>query len=233
MKKVVFYLALIVMCSLNSSCRKDIESKPEKDTVTDVSKNPYYTVTIGTQVWMAENLKVTKFRNGDLIPNVTDSAEWSNLTTPAFCWYNNDEGTYGDTYGALYNWYTVKTGDLCPEGWHMPTDEEWTTLTAFLGGESIAGGKLKETGTAHWYSPNSGATNETSFNARPGGYRYRDRDGKFASIGYSGLWWSTKEYSETYAWGRNMVFDRTVVNRGIITKKSGISVRCIKDSSGK
>jgi len=229
LKKVSFYLVPIIICILSSNCRKDDDIKYGKDTITDAGKNNYNTVNIGTQVWMAENLKVTKFRNGDPIPNVTDSTEWSNLTTPAYCWFNNDEGNYKDTYGALFNWYTVKTGDLCPEGWHIPTDAEWTTLTTYLGGEVTAGGKLKETGTSHWFSPNTGATDETGFTARPGGYRYREHNIKFYSMGYAGLWWSCTEYDDLYARGRNMVFNLTDANRGIIPKKSGVSVRCIKD----
>jgi uncharacterized protein (TIGR02145 family) len=141
----------------------------ETNTVTDIDGNIYHTVTIGTQVWMVENLKTTKYRNGDPIPNVTGNA-WAALTTGAYCWYNNDAATYKATYGALYNWYAVADSrNIAPTGWHVPTDAEWTTLTTFLGGESVAGGKLKETGTNHWTSPNTGATNETGFTALPGG----------------------------------------------------------------
>src|SRR5512135_2597471 len=105
MKTIIFYLVLLSLGIVCNNCKKDNDTKPEKKTATDTTKNINNTITIGTQVWMAENLKVTKFRDGDPIPNVTDSAAWSNLTTPAYCWYNNDEGTYRDTYGALYNWY--------------------------------------------------------------------------------------------------------------------------------
>ena len=115
---------------------------------------------------MAENLKTTKYRDGTSIPLVTENTAWLNLTTPGYCWYNNDAAHYKSTYGALYNWYVLNAGsngwkNVCPTGWHVPTDAEWTTLTTYLGGESIAGGKLKETGTSHWLSPNTVATNET------------------------------------------------------------------------
>jgi uncharacterized protein (TIGR02145 family) len=150
-------------------------------TLTDVDNNTYKVVKIGTQVWMAENLKTTRYNDGSAIPLVTDNTEWNNLTTPGYSWYNNDSATYAQTYGALYNWYTVETGNLCPTGWHVPSDAEWTTLTDYLGGEAIAGGKLKETGTAHWDSPNTGATDETGFTAFPGGNR--TKNGPFSNLG--------------------------------------------------
>ena len=121
---------------------------------------------------MAENLRTTKYNDGTPIPQVTDAAAWSNLMTPGYCWYNNDAAKYKETYGALYNWYTVNIGNLCPSGWHVPADTEWMVLTAHLGGEKISGGKLKETGTLHWDKPNLRATNETGFTALPGGRCY-------------------------------------------------------------
>ncbi|MCB9001260.1 MAG: fibrobacter succinogenes major paralogous domain-containing protein [Bacteroidales bacterium] len=160
-------------------------------TVTDIDGNTYITVTIGNQVWMAENLKTTHYNDGTAIPNVTDGNEWAALTTGAYCWYSNATA-YKDTYGALYNWYAVNTGKLAPTGWHVATDAEWTTLTTYLGGESVAGGKLKETDTTHWASPNTGATNETGFTALPGGYR--GRGGAFGGIGGYGYWWSATEF---------------------------------------
>ena len=116
-------------------------------TVTDIDGNVYHTVTIGTQTWMVENLKTTKYNDGTAIPLVTDSTAWLNLTTPGYCWYNNDAATYKNTYGALYNWFTVNTSKLAPSGWHVPTDAEWTTLITYLGGETVAGGQMKSTGT--------------------------------------------------------------------------------------
>ena len=133
--------------------------------IADIDGNIYNTVIIGTQVWMKENLKATKLNDGTNILLETDNATWISLTDPAYCWYNNDASSYKNTYGALYNWFTVETGKLCPTGWHVPSDAEWFTLIDFLGGESVAGGKLKEIGNTHWNSPNTGATDEYGFTA--------------------------------------------------------------------
>ena len=176
-------------------------------TVTDIDGNVYHTVTIGTQVWMVENLKTTKYNDGTAIPLVTDVTSWSNLTTPGYCWYNNDATAYKTTYGALYNWFTVNTGKLAPTGWHVPTDGEWTTLTSYLGGENVAGGKMKSTGTIEdgtglWHDPNIGATNESGFSGVPA--CGRNCDGRFANIGKDGIWWNASEYGTTDARLRNI-----------------------------
>jgi len=125
---------------LSGSCKKKDNNNPTPSTVTDIDGNVYHIVAIGTQVWMAENLKTTKYNDGTFIPLVTDSTAWGNLSTPGYCWYNNDAATYKNTYGALYNWFTVNTGKLSPKGWHIPSDTEWETLITYLGGESLAGG---------------------------------------------------------------------------------------------
>jgi uncharacterized protein (TIGR02145 family) len=196
--------------------------------VSDVEGNSYTTVTVGTQVWMAENLKTSKFKDNTAIPLVTDNTAWINLTTPGYCWYNNDAATYKGTYGALYNWYTVSTGKLCPTSWHVPTDSEWTTLTTFLGGTNVAGVKLKEAGTSHWYSPNTGATNETGFTALPSGCRII-HDNSFINMGGSGFWWSSTDYSTAEAWSPTMNYYYSIVYREYSNKKFGFSVRCVKD----
>ncbi len=175
---------------------------------------------------MAENLKTTKHNDGTSIPNVTDNTAWKNLVTPAYCWYNNDI-LNKTPYGALYNWYTVNTGKLCPSGWHVPTDSEWTILTTYLGGLSIAGGKLKETGTGHWLNPNTGATNETGFTALPGGYRDSD-NGLFVEIKITCIWLSLTEY-QNGAMLRRLDYNLINAGRGDGSKKDGCSVRCIKD----
>ena len=193
--------------------------------VTDIDGNIYHTITIGTQVWMVENLKTTKYYDGAGIPVVTDVSAWSNLTTPGYCWYNNDL-SYKNPYGALYNWYAVNTGKLAPIGWHVPTDNDWTTLTTFLGGESITGGKLKETGITHWQSPNSDATNETSFTALPGGVR--NQYGNYFTIGSSGQWWSSSVSSYGNAWDRFLSSDYNSLERGPWANEMGFSVRCIE-----
>jgi len=195
--------------------------------ITDGDGNIYNAVQIGTQVWMKENLRTTKYKDGTEIPLVTDNTAWSNLATPGYCWYNNDATTYKNTYGALYNWYTVNTGKLCPTGWHVPTDAEWTTLTTFLGGAGGAGGKLKEAGTTHWLSPNTGATNETGFTALPGGRR--SYNGTFDDIGSNGYWWSATESTATLAWGRLMGYYHSYVYSSTNSKEYGFSVRCVRD----
>ncbi|MFH0841473.1 MAG: FISUMP domain-containing protein [Bacteroidota bacterium] len=195
------------------------------DTVTDYDGNTYYTIKIGTQVWMAENLKTTKYNDGTFIPNVTDNASWEALTTPAYCWYNN-ASSYKVPYGALYNWYTVITGKLCPTDWHIPNDIEWSTLTTYLGGESIAGNKLKEAGTTHWRSPNTGATNESGFTALPSGLR---QSGFSSNISWDGVWWSITEYSIAAANYRSMNYDYIGVFITHDYKFFGYSVRCVKD----
>ena len=199
---------------------------PGAETVTDIDGNVYNTVTIGTQVWMTSNLKTTKYNDGTVIPLVTNNAEWAALSTPGYSWYNNDEATQKSTYGALYNWYAVNTLKLCPTGWHVPSDAEWTILTTYLGA-SVAGDKLKETGTSHWSSPNSGATNATGFTALPGGGRYND--GTFGYLGSYGVWWSSTEFDSGYAWPRGMYYYDSSVGRVYGNKEIGFSVRCVKD----
>ena len=200
----------------------------QSGTVTDIDGNLYHTVTIGNQVWMVENLKVTKYNDGTIIPYVTDNTTWAGLITDAYCWYNNDATTYKNTYGGFYNWYAVNTGKLAPTGWHVPSDSEWTTLTTYLGGESISGGKLKETGTIHWQSPNAGATNETGFTALPAGYRFID--GTFYNFGVVGTWWTSTEGVTNIPWNRTVYNSESGVyrtNNGY--KDHGLSVRCVKD----
>jgi uncharacterized protein (TIGR02145 family) len=175
---------------------------------------------------MLENLKTTKYNDGTDIPNITDPGTWEVLSTAGYCWYENNIDNK-PTYGALYNFYTVNTAKLAPTGWHVPTDAEFTTLTTYLEGEHIAGGKLKEAGTEHWYSPNAGATNETGFTALPGGFRAAL--GSFDFIKSGGFWWSSTEGSATEAHGRAMYADGRDVWLDYGSKKFGASVRCIKD----
>lgn len=198
-------------------------------TVSDYEGNIYNIITIGTQEWMQKNLMVTHYSTGDAISNVTDNTAWSGLTTDAFCWYNNDQAAYKGTYGALYNWYTViDVRNVCPAGWHVPTDAEWTTLTTYLGGISAAGGKLKESGTAHWASPNEGATNETGFTALPGGNRYFN--GAFEYTGSIGDWWSFSGTDATMALSRGMYHHIGSVSVDNHDKRIGFSIRCLKGS---
>jgi len=187
----------------------------------------YPVILVGEQLWMAEDLRATKFNDGTDIPFifVNNSSDFENLTTPGYFWYNNDYDNYGTVYGALYNWYAVNSGKLCPSGWHVPTDAEWTTLTNYLG-EDFAADKLKEAGTMHWLSPNSG-TNETGFTALPGGAC--TGYGPFAFIGEFGHWWTATEADRSNALLRWMVNEGTMVARIPYWKSSGLSVRCLKD----
>ncbi|MCZ7555455.1 MAG: IPT/TIG domain-containing protein [Bacteroidia bacterium] len=193
-------------------------------------------ITIGTQVWMLRNLDVSTYRNGDTISQVTDPTAWNGLTTGAWCYYNNDPAM-GAIYGKLYNWYAISDPrGLAPTGWHVPSDEEWKTLEKTLGMSQSEvdatdwrgtdeGGKMKEIGTAHWMSPNTGATNSSGFTALPGGFR---SGGKDYSVGSNGYWWSSSESGATKAWYRELGHSRARVSRGA-AKGNGFSVRCIKD----
>lgn len=202
--------------------------------VIDMDGNIYKIVTIGTQVWMAENLKTTKYSNGDEIPDEIEGTEWLNLKTGAYCWYNNSENTYKNTFGALYNWYAVHDSrNLCPTGWHIPSENEWAILTTYLGGESVAGGKLKETGTNHWQSPNTGATNETGFSALAGGYRYYEMMGGielFYGFGSYGCWWAITDYSSEFAWYQTLSYNSNDAFQSNDWKSNGFSVRCLRDN---
>jgi uncharacterized protein (TIGR02145 family) len=206
----------------------NILSFKTQGTVYDIDSNLYHAITIGAQIWMAENLKVTSYNDGTDIPLVSEYWAWAYSTTPGYCWYNN-EIVNNNPYGAMYNWYAVSTGKLCPEGWHVPSDNEWTVLTNYLGGLSVAAGKLKETGVSHWNSPNSDATNESKFTAVPGGYR-RFSDGSFFSIRDNASYWSSTSDTSPDAWSRAITLYGTTDVRIISNDKSyGISIRCIKD----
>jgi uncharacterized protein (TIGR02145 family) len=201
--------------------------------INDIDGNTYKTVQIGNQIWMAENLRTTNFNDGTPIPLMTGEPFWIPYSDPGYFWCYNDPANVKDTYGALYNWYAVSTGKLCPNGWHLPTDEEWTILTDYLGGEGIAGGKLKEVGTIHWSIPNTSATNLSGFSALPGGYVYDNI--QFLSMGIKGFWWSSTIYPDNslYALYRVMYNNFCDISRAEMNKQQGLSVRCIKDEPKK
>jgi uncharacterized protein (TIGR02145 family) len=189
-------------------------------TMTDQEGNVYKTIVIGTQEWMAENLNTSIYRNGDAIPTDLDDVEWSVTTSGAWVYYNND-ASYGCPYGKLYNWYTcVDARQLCPVGWHVPTDAEWTVLTSYLGGEDVAGGKMKTTGTFS-------ATNSSGFSGAPGGSRYYY--GEYYYIGDGGWWWSSSQYDTDRGWYRFLYSSGGFASRGSDPKRSGSSVRCLRD----
>ncbi|MCD4736637.1 MAG: fibrobacter succinogenes major paralogous domain-containing protein, partial [Bacteroidales bacterium] len=194
-------------------------------TITDIDGNIYNTVLIGSQCWMAENLTTSRYNNGTLIPKVEDGISWANLTTAAYCWVDNDSATYETPYGKLYNWFVTGTGNICPSGWHISTDNEYSTLISFLGGSP--GGKMKEAGTAHWNPPNSGATNESGFTGLPG---YRGGDGLFNPLpGKHGILWTATESDADNAWMRRLDSYDASVNHYAGTKKCGGYFRCVKD----
>ena len=210
----------------------------ETSTVSDIDGNIYQTVKIGNQWWMAENLKATHYRNGEAVPNVTEVITWYNLTGGAYCEYNNDLNNVA-TYGRLYNWYAVNDSRIiAPAGWHVPSDTEWKQLEMYLGmsqAEADAtgyrgtdeGGKLKESGTTHWQSPNTGATNQSGFSGLPGGYRYFD--GGYAGVGYYASFWSSAESNGGFAWVRDLNCPSSGIHRYDDFKKGGNSIRCVRD----
>jgi uncharacterized protein (TIGR02145 family) len=200
--------------------------------ITDSEGNTYKTVFIGTQQWMAENLKVSKYSDGTTIPNITDNTQWQNNTTGASWAYYNNDAANNAKYGKLYNWYAVSkttngNKNVCPTGWHVPTDVEWTVLTDYLGGASVAGGKMKEAGTINWISPNTDATNVSLFTGFPGGNR--NYYGGYNYIGSAGNWWTSTEDNTDNAWYRTLYDSNGDAFRSFINKKNGFSVRCLRD----
>jgi uncharacterized protein (TIGR02145 family) len=206
------------------------------DTVTDIEGNIYTTVVIGLQCWMAENLETTQYRNGTPIEYPgSDNTEWENNTTGAYAWFDNDI-SWKDSYGALYNWHAVMSAHgLCPAGWHVPTDAEWTTLSNYLGGEFVAGGRLKSTRTEpdphpRWNSPNIGATNQSDWSGLPGGYR--EFQGDYTDQGGTGLWWTSTEIGGNLAWSRFIINSSPgITQMNDFFKNYGASVRCIWEES--
>ena len=186
-------------------------------------------VTIGTQTWMTTNLDVATYSNGDTIPHVTDQVQWSNLTTGAWCYYNNDP-ILGAVYGKLYNWYAVNDPrGLSPIGWHIPTSDEWTTLIDYLGGYDVAGGKMKESGTAHWIPPNIDADNNSGFSALPSG-SWTNLVGRFSYLGSAGFWWGSTPVNETSSTIVGLYNDVGSIGMSNGINNYGASVRCIRDN---
>jgi uncharacterized protein (TIGR02145 family) len=219
-----FVLIFLMLYLYGIRCSK--EEKPP-DPVEDIEGNIYKTIKAGTQIWMAENLKTTKYNDGTDIPLVQDTEAWEENKTPGYCWYNNEETKYKDPYGALYNGYAVNTGNLCPTGWHVPSREEWQILRDFEGDTLKGGGKLREAGTAHWLSPNKGADNSSGFTALPAGIRYFE--GSFASVlSYTAFWSSTETGTEDQ-WYTGLYFGDAAFTMDHKRKRQGFSVRCIKD----
>ena len=215
---IIMSFALLII----NACKKDDNNN---SVLTDIDGNVYHTVTIGTQVWMVENLKTTKFRDGTPIPIVTDNIAWESLTTAAYCNYNNDANN-ANFYGRLYNWYVAKDNrNIAPIGWHVPNDIDWTTLINYLGGENIAGEKMKD--TSSWGTPIFGVTNSSGFTALSGGIR--DGSGDYGLIGGCGYWWSANEYNVSNAHFIYIDIGNTGILRYYMNKNFGYSIRCVKD----
>jgi len=233
------YSPKLSVCDLNNLTTEITVSIIVFDgTVTDIDGNSYQIVKIGNQRWMAENLKVTHYQNGSAIPHVTDNGIWPNLSSGAYCNYNNDVNNVS-TYGRLYNWYAVNDSrNIAPQGWHVPSDDEWKELEMYLGMSQSEvdsegwrgtdeGGKMKEAGTAHWDSPNTCATNSSGFTALPGGHR--SGSGNFIYVSSYSYWWSASDRIASFAWCRNLYSHNSQVGRYAIDKHDGFSIRCVRD----
>lgn len=229
MYRIQLFILPLFLFSVLFGCRNT--------SVKDVDGNRYKTVKIGNQVWMSENLRTTRYNDGSTIPQVTRYRDWADLSKPAYCWYNNDS-VHKEAYGALYNWHAVETGKLCPEGWHVATDEEWNGLLTFLtgeGNEEPVGNALKEAGTAHWRSPNADASNSSGFTALPGGYR--DFKGPFNLLRADAYWWTSTEsnwYNSSdsaskisFYW--SLHYKDADLLRSATYKSFGFCVRCLMD----
>lgn len=241
MKKAVFLLTVVVLfVILFTGCNKKSPTEVDSKTLTDIDGNTYQTVKIGNQVWMAENLKVTHYRDGTPINHVTDGSQWENLSTGAYCAYDNSEST-ADTYGYLYNWYAVTdVHNIAPEGWRVPTDDDWKELEMFLGlspteaddagyrgsneGSKLAGNaSLWDSGDLE----DNAALGESGFSALPGGYR--PTDGYFLTLGRNAYFWSATEFNTGGAWYRSLHYVSSDVGRSYGSKQGGFSVRLVRD----
>jgi uncharacterized protein (TIGR02145 family) len=207
---------------LLSACAPELVA-PEY--VSDIEGNMYRIVQIGDQTWMKENLKTSKLNDGNPITYIYDDASWQTSVNPAYCWYNHDSAAYCKTYGALYNFYTVNTGKLCPQGWKVPSVDDWNELLDYIGGQT-EGGKLRETGTTHWLAPNTDATDKVGFIALPAGYRIDISGNSFHLLGVGSIWWSSTATSAEECGYFGMTEELTEI--GYIVPIMGFSVRCIK-----
>ena len=223
---VLLFIILAISCEKVKNLNNDYTG--QVDTISDIEGNTYKTIGIGSQIWMAENLRVTRLNDGTIIPEEINDSIWVKLISPAVCWYYNDSISYQQIYGPLYNFYVVNTGLLCPIGWHVPARSEWETLANFVGGEKIAGGKLKQSDGSHWNEPNPCYLNNYQFMALPAGCR-RQYDGEFRDIGDIGYWWTSTPDDYFTAECQAMLHDDTSLSRSIVNKKVGFSIRCIKD----
>lgn len=223
-KTKILFLIIFVFAIIVFSCKKETNNTNDS-TCIDIDGNVYQTIRIGTQVWMKENLKTTRHNDGTSIPTGLSNTAWQNTTSGAYAIYDNNAAN-NTTYGKLYNWYAVNTGKLAPAGWHVPADAEWTTLTTYLGGESVAGDKMKA--TTLW-TPYIGITNTNSsgFTGLPAGFL--SANGPFGAIGGNGYFWSSTEYNASRAWTRALNYSNSDAGRIDYSKGNGFSVRCVMD----
>ena len=232
-KALILFQALIYLTGCESflfepSNQLTVDHTGEIDTVYDINGNAYKTVGIGSQIWMAKNLRSNRLNDGTIIPQIKSDSIWNGNHHIAYCWYNNDSIYNSKIYGALYNYYTLKSELLCPIGWHVPSNSEWTILVNFLGGAEKAGGKLKDYFTPYWSDPNICYANSFGFAARPGGRRSHIK-GKFSNISDQGYWWTITSKSEFYSYSWLMYNSNTQISRNESSNRDGASVRCIKD----
>jgi len=227
MKCTVLLIAGLLFTTLMFNCNP-FGPNNKAVTMTDADGNVYSTVRIGTQIWTVENLKTTKYTDGTSIPQVRADIAWRDLRAPGFCWYYNDSVANKKAHGALYNWYAIETGKLIPDGWHVPTDSEWNVLSTYLGGDSVAGQKLKDTSYSHWFYQSDKIPSQTGFAAFTDGYR--STYGDFADIAFDSHWWSSSKVDTTIVYIRDLSLFSTKFPRGIAYKYNGFSIRLIKDN---
>jgi uncharacterized protein (TIGR02145 family) len=200
----------------------------QKGQLTDLQGNVYNTIGIGSQIWMVENLNTTIFNDGTPITQVLEDSLWKDIQYPGYCWYNCDSITNRKTFGALYNYYAVEPGKLCPDGWHIPNYAEWRTLSTFLGGINVAGGKLKDYYSSYWQGTNICIPNNLGFVALPGGRRF-GINGKFNEIGTRGYWWTSTLKDKYFVFSISMSSSSLNLDTFASNKQDGFSVRCIRD----
>lgn len=231
----IYELSFIAIMTITVGCEQepattvDLPEIQYADPLIDIDNNVYMTVVIDSRIWMAENLRVTKFNDDVPVPSITDKDRWQNTSLPAYCWYNNDSINNMLVFGALYNYRAVQTGMLCPVGWHVPSLEEWNTMIDYAGKYRTAGGKLKQKGTKLWAEPNTDATDDYGFNAVPGGMRRILDGGKFVSVNTIAIWWCFDEENAFFAFAKEIGSRSAKIESFSTTKRYGLSVRCIKD----
>jgi uncharacterized protein (TIGR02145 family) len=227
-QKTTYYVRAFASNEVGTAYSNQIKltTNTASTTISDIEGNIYNTVSIGNQIWMASNLSTSRYRNGAYIPYILNSNQWASTKSPALSFYNHDNN-FETNYGKQYNWYAVTDAQgLCPIGWHIPTNNEWTILSDFLGGLNLAGGRMKATGTQYWSFPSNGS-NSSGFTGLPGGFR--NVDGTFGILGYNGFWWSATEENEQRAINRSIIYTDNLLSAGSSSKNQGFSVRCLKD----